>query len=341
MKNEYSLAAALRAAVSGSWNTSRSGERDWHEKITARASLPLYPSDRWTQIRVPAHGIRDLSVSPASAGGYLTDAPIGEYIAALAGDSAALRLGVTSFPVERGAGSLAFPRATTGAAAYWLAAESTQIPEGDLTLASVAATPKTLAARMEFSRSLLVNAANLENILRGEIRRALAAAADAAIFAGTGMDGQPSGIVGMNGVGTFTGTSLDQAALRNAQADLGAAKAILDPSKVAYVAAPAVAETLATRPRVASTDSRMLWEGSSFEGTVEGVRAISTAAMPAGTVILGDWSAVQIAEWPGGLVLAVDPGADWATGKIAVRAMLMCDVLVSRPAAFSVAESVT
>jgi HK97 family phage major capsid protein len=249
-------------------------------------------------------------------------------------------LGVPVVPISRGTSHLTAPKGSSGATAYWLSDENTVITETQPTLGSVAAAPKTVAAFCQLSHQLLTQAANAEQVVRAELRRATGAALDAAIFAGAGNSGQPLGIVGTSNVGTFTGTSLNQAAARNAQADLAVAKAITDPAKVAYVAPPATAETLSTRQRFTGSD-RALWEGSLWDGTLEGVRAITSASMPAGTVILGDWSSVNLIEWAGGLVLEVDPFSAFNTGLVSVRLLLDCDVLVLRPAAFSVALSVT
>jgi HK97 family phage major capsid protein len=275
-----------------------------------------------------------------SGSNYLTGAAAASYVESLTGDSAALRLGVETLTVPRGASHLVGPRGSAGATAYWLGDENTVITESQPTLASFAAASKTVAGFVQATHQLLTQAANAEEVIRAELRRAAAAALDAAIFAGTGNSGQPLGIVGTVGCGAFTGTSLDQAALRNAQADLGTAKAISDPSKVAYATTPAVAELLAKRQRFTGSD-RGLWEGSSFDGTVEGCRAISSASMPSASAILGDWSSVQIVEFAGGLVLEVDPFSAFSSGLVSIRLLLDCDVLVLRPAAFSVATGIT
>jgi HK97 family phage major capsid protein len=335
----YSLAAAIRAAVANTWGSLRSEEKRESDRLSELAGEPLPPSRR-TLIRVPGHALRDMTAAGVSGSNYLTGTGAGDYVESLTGDSAALRLGVSVLPIPKGSSSIATPKGSAGATAYWLGDENTAITESQPTLASYASASKTVAGFVQASHQLLTQAANAEQVIRAELRRAAATALDAAILAGTGANGQPTGIIITSGVGGFTGTSLDQAALRNAQADLGTAKAITDPSKVAYVAPPAVAELLAKRQRFTGSD-RALWEGSSFDGTVEGVRAISTTAMPSATMILGDWSSVQILEFAGGLLLEVDPFSAFNTGLVSIRLLLDCDVLVPRPAAFSVATGIT
>jgi HK97 family phage major capsid protein len=336
---DYSITAAIRAATANTWSSKPSDERRESDRLCEAVGEPLPPSQR-TLIRVPGHALRDMTVAGVSGSNYLAQPGSMGYIESLTGDSAALRLGVPVLPIPRGTSHLTAPKGSAGATAYWLADENTQITESQPTLGILATAPKTIAAFCQVTHQLLTQAANAEQVVRRELRRAAAAAVDVAVFAGSGASGEPLGVVGTSGVGAFTGTSLDQAALRNAQADLGTAKTITDPAKVAYVTTPAVAELLAKRQRFTGSD-RALWEGSSFEGTAEGVRAIGTAAMPAATMVLGDWSSVNLVEWAGGLVIEIDPFSAFSTGIVSVRLLLDCDVLVLQPAAFSVASSIT
>lgn len=334
---DYSIISVVRSIAAETWGRVPSDERREHERLCKLAGTE---PDGMGAARIPGHALRDLSL--AGSGAYLAgnSTSDGQYIASLTGDSAALRLGVRVVPVPAATAVFALPAASAGATAYWLSNETTQVNETTPTIGSAAATPKMLAAYSEISRRLLLQAPNAEQVVREELRRAAAAALDATIFAGTGGSGEPLGIVGSSGVGAFTGASLDQAALRNAQADLATAKAITDPSKVAYVTTPAVAEMLSKRQRFTGSD-RALWEGASFEGTVEGCRAISTTAIPAGTAILGDWTSCWVAEFAGGLTIEVDPFTQFAAGIVGLRLLLPCDVLLARPAAFSVATSIT
>ena len=334
--SDYSIVAVVKAVSAETWGRVPSDERREHERLCKIAGTE--PSGMGAAL-IPGYALRDLNTTTGSGlAGKITTG--GEYIASLTSDSAALRLGVRVVPVPLASSVFAVPQGSAGATAYWLASETQQVDESQPTIGSAAATPKIVAAFTEISRHLLLQAPNAEQVVREELRRAAGAALDAAIFAGSGGAGQPLGIVGTPGIGTFTGASLDQAALRNAQADLGSARAITDPSKVAYIADPAVAELLSKRQRFTGSD-RALWEGSSFDGAVEGVRAVSSASMPASTAILGDWSSCWVAEFAGGLTLEVDPFTKFATGIVGLRVLVPVDVLLARPAAFTLASSVS
>lgn len=332
--SDYSLTAVIRAVMAETWGRVPSEERREHERLCRLAGSE--PGGLGAA-KIPGHALRDLTV--AGSGGYLAgDTVTGDYIRALANDSAALRLGCRIVPVPAATAVFALPAASSGATAYWAQDEATQITDSAPLIGSHAATPKLLGAYVELSRLLLLQAPNAEQVVREELRRAAAAELDAAIFAGSGVDGQPQGIVGAPNTGTFTGGTLATAALRAAQSDIAAA--ITNPAAVALATTPAVAELLATRARASGTD-RMIWEGSSFDGIAEGVRAISTAAMPAATAIMGDWSSCWIAEFGGGLTLEVDPFTQFQAGIVGLRLLMGADTLLARPGAFTVAESVT
>ncbi len=339
---QVSLVALLRQAESGSFGKKISPEYNEHRRLCEIAGDPP-PSPRIVA-RISGEMLRDTTRDMTAAGvsgsNYLASTGSLDYLPSLTGDSAALRLGVQVIPVPRDASGIVGPRGSAGATAYWLDGEGTQITESQPSMGQLAATSKTVAAFTQISRQLLLTGANAEGALREELRRAAAAALDAAIFNGSGASGEPLGVVGTPGIGAFTGTSLAAAALRNAQADLGTAKAITNPERVAYVTPPEVAELLASRQRFTGS-SNTTWEGSSFDGLVEGVRAVSTIAMPTATMLLGDWSSVAVLEWSGGLIVEFDPFSSFNTGLIGVRMLLDVDVIVTRPAAFTLATSIT
>jgi HK97 family phage major capsid protein len=238
--------------------------------------------------------------------------------------------------VNVGRENVAYPIGTAGATSYWLGDENTQITESQPAIGMISAFPKTLAAIGEISHQAL-RQTNAELVLRTELSRAAGAALTTAILQGSGLGGQPLGVIGP-GAGSFTGPSLTATALRNAQADI--APAILDPSAVGYITTPTVAELLATRPRVSGSD-RMLLEGASHDGVVEGLRTLTSTGCPAATLVVGDWSQVWVAEWAGGAQLLIDPFTKFTQGIVALRLLLLVDIIVVRASAFSIATSIT
>lgn len=334
-----SITSIVRSVIAETWHTDTSPERREHVRLCAAAGVAPDSLPRGVA-RVPGLALRDLTVASGSAGGYLSDTGLGEYVAALQADSAVLRLGALVQPVGRAHSALAIPRGATAAPAYWLSDEASPITEGDPSFGSVAASSKHVAAFVEISRQLLLTAANAEAVIRQELRRAAAKAIDAAALNGSGAAGQPRGIIGSAGVGAFTGGSLNQAALRNGQADLIAANAVINPETLAYVTTPAVAELLSTRQRFTGSD-RALWEGSLADGMIEGCRALASTNVPTATMVHGDWSSLGILEFPGGLQIDVDPFSKFDRGLVGIRLIAHVDVALLRPASFSVASSIT
>lgn len=330
----FSIAAMINAHVSRSWGAVGSYERAMCATLEQKYGAPDVPN----YIRVPddVFVTRDLNVSTASAGGYLADVKTTGYVAYA---QSAANLASYASTLTAAPGGVLTPRGTSSVSTAWLATETASIPESQPAFGVVAATPKLLAAFTEISRQSLLQS-NSEDVLRREMRNAAAAALDQAILQGTGASGQPLGIVNTAGIGTFTGASLNQAAARNAQRDVAEANAITNPDALVYATTPAVAETLTTRQRFTGSD-RALWEGKLSRGEMEGATAIATTACPAATVVYGDFSTVWLVQWDGGLQIMVDPFTRSKEGIVGVRMLLPIDVIVTRPAAFSVATSVT
>ena len=329
----FSISDMIRAQLSQTWGRVPSHEYTVSQNLADKYGVPARNGQR-----VPDEILtRDLNVATSSAGGFLSSARVSGYIASLQPTSVCLALGATTQSVPVG-GSVAVPGATAGVATTWLASETSTITESQPVFGAAVATPKILSAFAEVSRQLLLQS-NADQVIRIEFARAAGAALDAAILSGSGASGQPTGIVSSAGVGTFTGASLSQAALRNAQADVNTATGV-NPQTLGYVAPPAVAEILSTRQRFTGSD-RGLWEGASADGTIEGVRAMATTGCPAATVVYGDFSRAWVISWADGLVIESDPFTKFSQGIVALRLLFPLDVIIARTSAFSVATSVT
>lgn len=127
----------------------------------------------------------------------------------------------------------------------------------------------------------------------------------------------------------------------NAQTDVATANALT--STCGYVTTAGVAGLLCARQRFAGAASAPLWEGNVLDGTVLGMRAMSSAQVPSSTMLYGDWAQVVIGEW-GVLELSVSNSSaagNFAKGIVGMRAMYTCDVVVRHAGAFSVATSIT
>ena len=329
--SKFSLARMLQEMLASTWPSTNSYERSTVDRLHRAHGEPQ------SGYRIPGDALRDLNTAVPADGGYLVSTSVGEYIGALQPASAVLRLGANVETADRG--PVVVPKGAGSVTTHWLADELDSIGESQPIFEISNATPKILGAYCEISRQLLLQS-NAEAVVRQELRNAAAAALDVAVISGTGALGQPLGILNVAGIGAFTGTALDQAALRNAQADVSTANAVVAEDRCGYVAGPDVAELLSTRQRFTGSD-RTLWEGSSHAGTVEGCRAYSTNGVPASTMVYGDWSHVTVVQWDGGMTINADPFTKFNQAVVGIRLLLPVDIVITRPAGLSVATSIT
>lgn len=337
----YSLMRALRAAQNKNW--AKAGlELEANNEISKRLSrLPRSETAFFVPLDVMMRDRhqRDMTVAGVSGSNYLVgtaNAP-GSFIELLRNSSVSLRAGVRRMGGL--VGNVTIPKMTAGATAYWLADEGTQITESQPTIGQVSLSPKNVAALTELSHQLLQQSTpDAEQLVLDSIARDIALAVDVGVLRGSGSNGQPQGIVGTSGVGSFTGTSLATAGVLNAQADVAGANA-LSPG-CAYVTTPAVAALLMDRPELTTTGTTPLWVGNMLEGNVKGFRAFSSNQLAAATMLFGWWDTVVLGEW-GVLELMTNPYSDFTRGLTAVRGWYTCDVAMRYPAAFSYASSIT
>ena len=281
---------------------------------------------------------RDLTVASATGGGNLVATEMGPLAGALYNQSIALRAGAQM--LEGLVGNLAICPVTGSVTGYWLSDEATGPTESAPTVGKVTLSPKVAGAYVEASHKLLkMGGRVVEAMLSADLKRVVAQLLDTAVIAGTGADGQPTGILTTVGIGTFTGTSLALAGLVEAEADVALTSGALIDARMAWATTPTVAGVLKVRQRFAGSD-RALWEGKLLAGEVEGSPAYASANVPASKILFGDWSTVAIGQG-GVLEVEKNPYANFQAGIPGFRALMTCDVAVRQPGAFSAATGVT
>ncbi len=333
---KYSVQRAIRASASRDWSKAgfeleASQAVAMHNNIQPRANGSFFvPMD----IQVSRqYARRDMTVAGVSGSQYLvsTDNQPGNFIDLLRNDSVVLGLGATRLTGL--VGNITIPRMTAGGTAYWLADETTQITESQPTIGQLSLSPKEVAALTQISHKLMTQSSpDVEAMVMNDLAQVLALAVDVATLRGSGASGQPQGIVGTSGVGTFDtdGTNTFSDVL-DAQVDVMAANALR--AGCAYVADPASAALLMGRSRFANTDTP-IWDGSLLAGTMAGFPCRATNQMGANTMLFGLWPSVIVAEW-GQLELVVNPFSDETRGLSSVRAWYSLDAGMRYPAAFS------
>jgi HK97 family phage major capsid protein/HK97 family phage prohead protease len=326
----YSVLRALRAVLSKDW--SKAGlELEAHKALMARGALnPRSENSFYIPMDIQ---VRDMTAAGVSGSNYLvsTDNLASSFIDLLRNESVVMQLGATR--LSGLTGNVTIPRQTAASTAYWLANETAQITESQPTIGQVTLAPKNVAALTEISHQLMQQSdPSAEQLVITDLARVIALAADIAALRGGGANGQPQGIVGTDGVGSFDTDGTDTFGdVLSAQTDVAAANA-LRPG-CAYVADPASAALLMARSRFANTDTPV-WDGSLLEGRMAGFPARSTNQMSANTMLFGWWPSIIMAEW-GVLELMVNPYSDFTRGLSAIRAWYTMDVAMRYPAAFS------
>ena len=336
--DKYSLSRALFAAANGSVTRA-----PFESEISACVAERIGEPARQHAFYLPSDVLftknlhcRDMTSAGASGSQYLVGTDTLSFIDLLRARMVCMRLGAQM--VTGLVGIVSLPRVTVDTTSYWLTNEATAITESQPTVGQITMSPKHVGAYTEISRLFSLQSKAQDSFLFSCLAKSVAAALDKAGLAGSGASGQPQGIIGAAGVGTFTGTSLAWAALIDAQADVFAGKEV-DPSNCGYVFTPATATLLMAREQITGS-GLPLWQGAHGDGLVGGCRAASTSALAAATGVFGDFSRLLFGEW-GTMALEVNPFANFPAGVLGVRVLYAADVSILDASAFSTTSAIT
>jgi len=332
---QYSMVRAINAVLDRKWD--KAGfEMECSRAIAERLQKTPSANTFYVPFDVQQHGRRDVTVGTPSAGGYLVDTQNQSFVEILRNRSVAFSMGARRLSGLRG--NVTIPKQTGAATAYWLGTEATAITESAQTFAQISMSPHTVGAYTEVSRQLMLQASpDIEALVNSDLAAVVAIEMDRVALRGSGAGGEPLGIVNTTNVGTTTATTVDYSKIIDFQEDLAAAN--IRPVSGGYVTTSAVAGILMGKQRFSSTDTP-LWEGTLWDGTMAGYRAMSSEQMASGTMLFGDWTELVIGEW-GVLEVDVNPAANFAAGIVGIRAMYTVDIAVRRAEAFSYSSSVT
>lgn len=350
---QYSLCRAILAARDNDWR--KAGfELECHRAIADKTDkpqqshtfyIPLEVQRRQSSVNYaqlaerhnqPQWMQRDLNTASLGAGGALVQTSVMGFDEMLRNLSFAFRMGATRLTGLRD--NVTIPRQSAAATAEWLTSETSAATESQPTFVQLAMTPKTVSAYTELSRKLLMQSSiDVEGLVNADLAAVAALAVDVAVISGTGASGQPLGIDNVTGVGTVSGSSLGLAGLLETQTDLATANVM--PMRGGYVTTPAVAALMIAEVLYANTASPA-WIGNVWNGTMMGYPAMSTNQVAAATMYFGAWENCVVGEW-GVLEVDTNPYANFGAGIIGVRAMYSVDVGIRRPAAFTIASSIT
>jgi HK97 family phage major capsid protein len=187
------------------------------------------------------------------------------------------------------------------------------------------------------------------DVIATDLTRKIRRAIEAAAFNGSGINGQPKGILNTTGVGTVSGTSFALSTVASAVTDIGDA---LDPDMNPGWAASKATAILLRQRQEFTGGTRALWEGPATEGTIADYAAAASSGVPSATAIFGAWKYLTLVDFGGGLVVSVNPfggnaygggpdAANFQRGIIGMRFFAVLDVGVVWPSAFAAVTGVT
>jgi HK97 family phage major capsid protein/HK97 family phage prohead protease len=337
----WSLFRAMNAVLNNDWKHAGL-ELEAHREIQKRTNADLNARTFYVPYEVQTRKMNIQQRAPLDVigggtnGAYLIETVNQGFIDLVRNSSVLLRAGATQLTGLQG--NVNVPKQTGAATAYWLADDTTSIPESEQSFGQLALSPHNVGAYTTISRQLMLQSSpSAEGIVINDLAKVTALAVDKAGITGSGTGGQPTGILSTAGVGVVVGTAANYGTLISFQADAAAANLLVPGS--AYVSSPLVAALLMGRARFANTDTP-LWAGNMLDGQVGGFNAFSSNQIAAAGLLFGDFSQVILASW-GTLAVEVNPYAIFQAGIIGVRAISTIDVGVRYGAAFAYAATVT
>lgn len=300
-------------------------------------------------VYIPSFALRtyyDTNASDTGYGDAFKEEKFFSYEGKLRGEMLAEKLGVRF--ISGLVGNLNI--VTGGADAAWVA-EDVAATKAYPAYAKRQLSPKRLQVLQGVTYDLIhQNSASVDALIMDDMVKAHAAALDAAILAGSGSSGQPSGVLASAGntVAIDTnGGAITYAKLVEMEQAVGEDNGLLD-GTLAYVSNAKVMGKLKTIPQVAGYPWYLL-----NEGKVNGYPFYMSNAVPSnldkGTsqthvlsaALFGAWSQVICGTWGGGLQFIVDPYTAKASGVLEVTAIAYHDVAVRHADAFAKIVDIT
>ncbi len=200
-------------------------------------------------------------------------------------------------------------------------------------MAAATGEPKFGYGLINISRRLRAQS-DAESATAACLLRSAAHAIDKMVLGGSGLEGEPTGVVNAIGVTVVSGASLNYGTCVSAKASASAGGA---PSG-SWIAAPATRALLENRVRFANTETP-IWDADRLASSP----AFATPNAPAATLLCGFWPSVFILMFGGGVVIDRNPFDPtlFAAGILQLRVVVQLDVLLPLPASLVVLSAVS
>lgn len=267
-------------------------------------------------------------------------------------DSVAAKMGAQMIGIP--SGLIEWPVTTSAVAAAWQDGETADVggPTAYATTDRAMNPNKTLGVQMKLTRrTLLQSGEALEAAVRRDMNGAIAQAMDAAVFLGTGANGQPLGVIAGGATYGITATAISAAAtwaiFRAAVARFIAANAAGAPGEVKLMLRPEVWSymdgALITGTAVSEWDRMIAQIGAGNIVLATNSLAAATGSPLASSALLttaaGGIAPMFIGLW-GAVDMIRDPFSDAKSGGLRITGLATMDVTVARPAQLEVLTGV-
>lgn len=355
----YSLARALRAAVEPT--NRRAVDAASFELEASRTAADAL--GRQTEgLIIPLDVLmskRNLStVTPAGGGNLVgTDHLGASFIDFLDKNLVAMNAGAQMMTGLRG--NVQIPKLAGVPTGVWITPEGTASSNQDSSVAfeQVQLSPKTVGANIGFTRQLLLQSdPNADAVIMNRLGFDLARSIDLAVLYGTGLSGQPSGILarltaGLAGnITTYdAATGLTYTDVVGMETTVAAADANF--GNLAYLTNATVKGQLKVTPRFVQvvddgattpTPTGIAAFGPFIyadDGTVNGRPCFESNQVDASDIFYGNWASIMIGMW-GGLEILVDPYTGATAGNVRITGLQTVDVALQHLEAFAVKQAV-
>jgi len=334
----YSLSAAVAAAVSGDWRNA-GFEREVSNELASRAGK----SPRGFYVPAEAMATRAVDTG-AGASMVSTVTEAGAFIDSLREQSVVLRLGAR--PLGGLVGKVTIPKLGQNTVAQWVG-EGVAPLASDPTFGGVDLEPHTLAANVIYTRRMALSTnVGIERVLRDDLNQQMSRGLDVAALMGGATADAPGGIVGMAGVGSVehgpNGGPLTWVSVVSFLEQLEAANAAT--GRLGWAVSPGVKAFALSTPKVSGDAMMMMADPENLMG----YPVIATPFMQGidkgtGTnlkgAIFGNWADLIVAQW-GGIDLLVDPYSFSNSGNVRIAAFADLDFGVRHAESFVVSTDI-
>jgi HK97 family phage major capsid protein/HK97 family phage prohead protease len=334
-QKEFSLSRAVEALASG--DMSRAGlELETHKEIARQ----MGPTRGKQSLYVPFEalvGTRAMTTASQGAAFVSSELRGDLFIDVLRNQAKVIEAGAT---IIRGLTSdVDIPRQTGATTGYWIAEGADVTAESAPTYDNVSLQFKTVGGYVDWTRKQRIQSClDIENLLRQDLTATLGLALDLGSIAGTGLAGQPTGIISTTGIGAVTlgaGPVVTWANILEMESDLATENTLT--GRTGYMFGGDIMKLLKQTERT-SGNGRYLLDLSESD-KLNGHPWHVTNQVPAGKILFGNWADLLIGIFGPGIEISVDPYTLGKSGGLRIIAFLSCDVALRNAKSFTLASA--